>query len=239
MNEITKDQVCERAGDLVGFLYGELSDWEARKFERHMQDCAACKTDYAAFGQLRQSIVAWRDEALGLGGERLPASTVPMQQRRPSALGALREFFNLSPLWMKGMAVCASVLFCVFATLAVAHLIEKKESASVRAPADKIYTQQELDARVEKLVGERTSVIGAKQNNQTPSTNPDGPAPQKIVRRYVTAATTEVAKDSQRLRRPLSRQERQELAADLRLLASRDENDLDPGSDINNQSPPW
>jgi hypothetical protein len=239
MKEITKDQLCERAGDLVGFLYGELTDWEARKFERHMQDCAACKTEYAAFGQLRQSIVAWRDEALGLGGERLLAHTVPIQQRRPSALGALREFFNLSPLWLKGVAAFASVLFCVFATLAVAHLIEKPKRPIVQGADAKVYSPSEFEAQVNQLVQKKmeelkvNQIRGANNSGVTPSSVP------KVVKRHPTGASSESASNSQRLRRPLSRQERQELAADLRLLGSRDENDLDLGSDINNQSPPW
>jgi hypothetical protein len=238
MNEITKDQVCERAGDLVGFLYGELSDWEARKFERHMQDCAACKTDYAAFGQLRQSIVAWRDEALGLGGERLPASTVPTQQRRPSALGALREFFNLSPLWMKGMAAFASVLFCVFATLAVAHLIEKPRQSILQGGDAKVYSTSEFEARLNQLVQKKMEELKANQIGGT-NNPPTAPLTPKVVKHQATGASSESANNSQRLRRPLSRQERQELAAGLRLLSSKDENDLDLGSDVNNQSPPW
>src|SRR5207247_4425331 len=153
MKEITKDQVCERADDLVGFLYGEPTDWEARKFERHMQDCAACTTEYAAFGQLRESIVAWRNEALGPGAGRVLTSTVlPIQPRPPSALAALREFFNLSPLWMKGVAAFASVLFCVFATLAVAYLIEEKNGCEIWACGAETASLEEMEDSNERRV---------------------------------------------------------------------------------------
>lgn len=239
MKEIAKDQVCERAEDLVGFLYGELTDSEARKFERHMQDCAACTTEYAAFGQLRESIVAWRNEALGLGGERVLAPTVlPIQQRRPSALAALREFFNLSPLWMKGVAAFASVLFCVFATLSVVHLIEKPKQPIVQGDA-KVYSRSEFEARVDQLVQKKMEDLKV---NQIKAANNSGVIPSslpKVVKRHATVGSSESASNSQKLRRPLSRQERQELAGVLRLLSSRDENDLDLGSDINNQAPPW
>jgi hypothetical protein len=203
-----------------------------------MQDCTACKTEYAAFGQLRQSIVAWRDEALGLGGERLLAPTVPIQQRRPSALGALREFFNLSPLWLKGVAAFASVLFCMFATLAVAHLIEKPKQPIVQGADAKVYSRSEFEAQVNQVVQKKMAELKV---NRIRGANDPGTAPflPKVVKRHATGASSESASNSQRLRRPLSRQERQELAADLRLLASRDENDLDLGSDTNNQSPPW
>ncbi len=240
MKEITKDQVCERADDLVGFLYGELTDWEARKFERHMQDCAACTTEYAAFGQLRESIVAWRNEALGPGAGRVLTSTVlPIQPRPPSALAALREFFNLSPLWMKGVAAFASVLFCVFATLAVAHLIEKKNGSDIRASGEKTYSLQEMNAEIDRRVSEKVASMVVRKDQTSANVVNNAPSPQKPMKRYVATERTGLANNSQRLRRPLSRQERQELATDLRLLGARDENDLDLGSDINNQAPPW
>jgi len=47
MSNTEMNQVCEGTNELVGFLYGELTDWETRKFERHMQDCASCKAEYA------------------------------------------------------------------------------------------------------------------------------------------------------------------------------------------------
>src|SRR2546426_11455899 len=210
MKEITKDQVCERADDLVGFLYGELTDWEARKFERHMQDCAACTTEYAAFGQLRESIVAWRNEALGLGGERVFVPAVPpIQPRRASALAALREFFNLSPLWMKGVAAFASVLFCVFATLAIAHLIEKKNGSEVRASGERTYSLQEMNAEIDKRVREKLASIEVRKDQTSASVVNSAQSPQKQVKRYVATGTTGLANNSQRLRRPLSRQERQ------------------------------
>ena len=228
MKEITKDQVCERADYLVGFLYGELTDLETRKFEQHLRDCAPCRTEYAAFGQLRESIVAWRNETLGVN-VAVPSVT-SVQDRRPSAIAAIREFFNLSPLWMKGAAAFAAVLFCAFATLAIAHLIEKNSPGT--QAGNKLYTQQELDQQIAKAVKEKTAPVEIKneQVKNTPAYNP----PPSNKRRATNAS--EVAGNSQKLRRPLSRRERQELAADLRLLSSYDDG-LDLVGDSGNQPP--
>src|SRR6267142_1680237 len=108
MKEITSSNICERADDLVAFLYGELSEIDARRFERHLHQCAACETEFATFGQIRESIVAWRDASLGvLRSSEVAESAVasPLVDRsrvqaKPSALAALREFFNLSPMWL-------------------------------------------------------------------------------------------------------------------------------------------
>src|ERR1700687_5926999 len=147
-----KDEVCGRADDLIAFLYGELDGEDARKFERHLHDCARCETELASFGEIRQSIVSWRDESLGaawlpdpakdrkLASNRLRAGA----QVRPSALAAMREFFNLSPLWLKGAAAFASLLFCVCAVLAIGYLKDRHKNI-LAAPSDKIYSKEELD----------------------------------------------------------------------------------------------
>src|ERR1700682_5971169 len=107
-----KDEVCERADDLIAFLYGELGHGDARKFERHLHECARCETELASFSEIRESIVSWRDESLGAAWlpetvnnhSLAPTGIRPRTQIRPSAIAAIREFFNLSPLWLKGAA---------------------------------------------------------------------------------------------------------------------------------------
>ena len=231
MKEITNDQVCDRADDLIGFLYGELTDREARKFEQHLRDCAGCKTEYSAFGELRESMVAWRNEALGVNA--VAPVVMPLQDRRPSAIAAIREFFNLSPLWMKGAAAFAAVLFCAFATLAIAHLIEKS-NPSTQAGGDKLYTRKELDEQVAKAVKEKTSPVEIKKDENSTSAANNLPPAKGQEKHRATGVRIAVAGNS---RRPLSRRERQELAADLRLLSSKDEDGLDLVGDSNNQPP--
>src|SRR5262245_31151247 len=109
MRELVESNVCERANELVAFLYGELSQVEARKFERHMQECDACKTEYSSFGSIHQSIVAWRDQSLGVR----PASLVVPAGKGASVWAAFREFFRLAPFWAKGATALATVLFCI------------------------------------------------------------------------------------------------------------------------------
>ena len=89
---------CERASDLIAFLYDEANDSERRDFELHLKECGDCREEVASFGLVRQSITTWRDEALsGFVSTPLAATT-----KKKSAIAALREFFDLSPLWLKG-----------------------------------------------------------------------------------------------------------------------------------------
>ena len=233
-----KEDVCGRADDLVAFLYHELGEGDARNFERHMNECARCESEVASFGQIRESIVSWRDASLsaawssGTAPERqfVPDACEPSTPARPSALAAIREFFNLSPVWMKGVAAFASLLFCVCAVLAVAYL-KNRNSKVVQSPSDKIYSKQELDNAVARAVElkQQAKEPGTEFIQGTVQSQPSNHENRFRVAGY--------AANTQGLRKPLTRQERRELAADLGLLASRDEDDLDLVTDKITQAP--
>src|SRR5258708_5450197 len=133
----SKQQECERADELVSFLYGELSEGELRQFEHHLHQCEQCTAEFSAFGQIRNSIASWRSESLGVISA--PASVSAASKARPSALAAIREFFTLSPLWMKGATAFAALLFCACAMLALAYL-KGRQPTIAAVPTDQIYT---------------------------------------------------------------------------------------------------
>lgn len=239
-----KDQVCERADELISFLYGELGENDSHRFERHLHECAHCETEFAAFSQIRKSIVSWRDESLGsvwmpdaVNDRRLAATAVrPGTQIRPSAVAAIREFFNLSPLWMKGAAAFASLLFCVFATLAVAHLIEKPERPLAQSPDNG--SAEQLTSRIAELQNELAKVRATQKQDQTAKVGPmNASASQKSNKPNRLFARSGSGANARNLRKPLTRQERDDLAADLGLLAARDDDDLDLITDKINQAP--
>ncbi|HEV2706535.1 MAG TPA: hypothetical protein VGV59_11460 [Pyrinomonadaceae bacterium] len=129
-----RTRLCERGEDLVAYLYKEANAQEARSFEQHARECAACREELAAFGALRESIGAWRADTLSITPTlALDASVgrAPQQQsaRRRSALAAIREFFALSPAWLRVCAPAAVALLCALTILTMAR-------AEVRWDAD-------------------------------------------------------------------------------------------------------
>ncbi len=218
---------CGRENDLITFLYGEMNDVDARTFQRHVCVCASCNAELKAFRDVRESVVAWRNEALGVTSSPEWAVTTA-DQKKPSALGALREFFNLSPLWMKGAAVVASVLFCVLAGLAIARFGDKSPVGTITDPVSTAYSQQELDAIVERRVREELiQREGAPEKVPNPiSIRPTAneTAIQRLSNRGRTVASNP---SNQKARRPLSKTEREQLAADLRLVSVKSETDID------------
>jgi hypothetical protein len=129
-HELTRD--CARAHDLVNFLYGEADPAAARDFQTHLRACAECRGELAAFGEVRARVGEWRAEglcdapSLGLSGAFAPAAplailTTTRATRVRSARAALREFFSLSPLWLRAGACAAPLFVCVLAALTLAR----------------------------------------------------------------------------------------------------------------------
>src|SRR6266850_1800304 len=136
---------CERGEELISFLYGEADEREAQLFAAHLQTCSACKSEFAAFGQLRESIGSWKQEALS--GFVSAKTAAPNERGRDrSALAALQEFFALAPLWMRGAVAFATVLFCL---LAVLVMVEQPPTHTANHEGA-IYSQQEMDRNDKK-----------------------------------------------------------------------------------------
>jgi hypothetical protein len=244
MNEMRNTNTCERVDDLIGFLYGELGESEARRFEHHLSECAACEAEFAAFGQIRESILDWRNESLGLGrspavaGSQVlaPVAAEPRMHAKQSAIAALREFFTLSPLWMKGATAFAALLFCVCAVLAVAYVKGRQYSAGglANANSNRGYTKEYVDAQVAQAI-ERTRAEDAANQRKYEAAADRTSTPKSV--NYPAKAPRPAEVSARNPRRPFTRQERQELAADLRLVGSKDDDDLDLSTDSNRPAP--
>ena len=206
---------CERASDLIAFLYNEADERESRDFQLHLNECSTCREEVASFGVVRESITAWRDEALAGFVSR------PVVTTRKSALAALRQFFDLSPLWLKGATAFAVVTFCVLAAVAFMKLQNNNVQVS-SSSTGATYTQEDVNRIVKEAL--------AKQENARPRETVavvESPKPKKSR----NSGTGQFAKS----RQPLSRAEREQLAADLRLLSTEDDATLHLLGDRNNQ----
>ena len=216
--------VCERADDLLSYLYGEASEADAQSFEMHLKECASCKAELASFGQVRKSMVEWRDEILD-GFVASPVAAVP---KKKSAVAALKEFFDLSPLWLKGAVAFATLLFCA---LAVATLGEfgKKRPLEPVPTKEAMYTKAQVDEMVNKALAEKVGVP-QPQSIEAPKLVQNNQSERKRPNRSLNNSTQEASGQ-----RPLSRSERAQLAADLRLLAPQEDGGLNLIGDRINQ----
>lgn len=156
LNGGTSSRGCDRAEDLIAFLYGEANPASAQTFRRHLNDCAVCRDELAAFGGVREAVGEWRADALSvpplldLREAFAFAASAPRQPvRARSALAALREFFSLSPVWLKAGACAATLAVCVLAALTLAR-------TEVRWDADGLAFRSGV--RAERVVEKRVEV---------------------------------------------------------------------------------
>jgi anti-sigma factor RsiW len=239
MKERVNAPNCGRESELIAFLYGELDREEEETFNRHVLECAACRTEIEGLRDVRESVVVWRNESLG--GVTSPSavansSVAVVDERRPSALAALRLFFDLSPLWLKGAVVFASLLFCLFAGLAVARLRERPPAPVAVNPNSGQHSEQEIKAMVDRRVQDELRLIKNSPERATTAPLIVSGAPRQISGARSLTRSTEVAgAPLQKARRPLTKAEREQLAADLRLVSAKNEGELDLLGDGINQ----
>jgi Putative zinc-finger len=193
---------CARAEDMVTYLYGEAGEAEAQDFERHMQDCGSCRAELAAFGQARENINEWRQHLLdfpAFEGSVAPALGDMMktgERKLGLALAALRQFFTVSPVWMRAGTVAASVMICALAALAVARaevrwddnglsfrtsltserVVERTKEIVVEKPVKVGVTEEEMTARVEARVREEMEALRRQQTEKQETIAVNAPA---------------------------------------------------------------
>ncbi len=231
MRTINERPVCHRSEDLVTYLYNEASAAEAQDFATHIETCEACRAEFAVFSQVHESILLWRNEALGSAFSPAPqavqvlaeATTDSRQfvrhERKLPALAALREFFSVSPLWLRGATAFAALLLCVLAVLAISRLSQRPNQVA-NLDSKLKYSQQDFDQALQKGIDEQVAKLS--RENSPMKGESTGTVKSKSAENRVQLA----ANSAQPRARGLTRAEREQLAADLRLTPGRDEEEL-------------
>ena len=109
-NKLNSLNDCERKEDLVSYIYGEADTSERDSFERHLDDCDACRNELTSFRRVRDDLAAWQ---LGLA----PRSEVVLRRSR---LDLLRELIGMFPVWVRGAAFIGAAAAMLLVTLSIA-----------------------------------------------------------------------------------------------------------------------
>jgi anti-sigma factor RsiW len=225
MSNTTEKPVCAQANELVNCLYGEANAGEAAAFARHMDGCNECRTEFALMTSVRESVSQWRSDVLGLGWRTEPVTAAdPLgfkpvtPARQVSALAALRQFFTVSPMWLRGATAVAALMFCVLAGLFMARTL---------APREQLYTQGQLNDQVQREIAKvRNEVRNAPQVPDSETGKEQvASGTQLPVPGPTFTAMHPRPKAARAAHASLSREEREQLASDLRLKLT-DEEDL-------------
>jgi hypothetical protein len=213
MQETNSTNICARAEDLVNYLYGEATRDEAKAFEAHMQVCASCRAELSTFGNVREAMGEWRQQALGsfasstvmeANAAQAPAPAAG-HKRRSSAMAALREFFTLSPAWMRAATAAAVLIFCALAVIAVAYFRQQPQAVVVEKATRSGYSEKEVEEMIAKAIKEQNE----SRVKETPTPTNES----------ITAASNEQHKAQPRIKHGISGA--QQLAGNDRKQQSR------------------
>ena len=186
---------CERGEEIVAYLYGEATKEEAGLFDRHLRACAVCREELAALGGVRAGLGAWRAEALGtvpslnIEEALVPTARVlPAASRERSARAALREFFSLSPPWLRAGAFAATLAVCALVALTLARAevrwgsdglaisagaAERVIKERVEVPVQSGYTDEQVNAIVAQKVAEAQAQLVVETKQPTDAQRPE------------------------------------------------------------------
>ena len=210
---------CERGNDLVSYLYNELDERELRDFQKHLTGCASCSAELASFQEIRSSVIAWRQQSLGV--TTVPAHAgVFANVEKASALAAIRQFFALSPSWLKGAVAFASILF--FAAVAFLLMNLNARPTAPLVHSEKVYSEEEMRAKVDAEIQARLNELNRAKDNPVNESQPqlvEAAQPPK-------SKSKSVLYNARTRRAPLTKSEREQLAADLRLISPTGDPDL-------------
>jgi anti-sigma factor RsiW len=230
---------CDRAEDLVSYLYGEADAGAAAAFRRHLEQCASCNEEVAAFSRVREDVVEWRNRSLpsfdSLNARAFSERVVA--ERKRSALAALREFFTLAPMWMRAATAVAAVLVCALIVFTAMHFSEPRPAVVQVVP--NAPTQAQVDEMVKQQVAaelrrkEQEAGVSAPQKPSVEvAVNNGSPSRPKVKKQ--SAATASVARLKNRAvpdKVKSSQQEARQQLAEL-VQTSREDDGLPRLSDL-------
>ncbi|HJQ25980.1 MAG TPA: zf-HC2 domain-containing protein [Blastocatellia bacterium] len=111
MNEANQTPACGMHEALMAYLYKEATADDARRFEAHLEACAACRQELADFECVRQQLQQW--QVVDLPIVRVVADPQPAKR---SFLAVLKELFTVMPVWVKVASVAAVALIVMAVT---------------------------------------------------------------------------------------------------------------------------
>jgi hypothetical protein len=140
-------------------------------------------------------------------------------ERKLTALAALREFFSVSPLWLRAATAFAALLLCVLGLLALSRSWNKPDQLASKETEPK-YSQQDFDQAVQRRLDEIAKLNTQQTSPKVKEVSTDSKPTDN--RNRIQLAINRVPQKTPGPR-GFSRQEREQLAADLRLIPRAEE----------------
>ena len=191
-----KDKICSFSGNVLAYLYDELSSEARERFETHLEGCSRCIDEFAELSEARYSVYEWKNaEFAPLATPRfvVPVENVPAPV---SWIHSIKAAFA----W-NGAAAIAGVIAIfvigVFGFVAVFNSYERPVAVSVEQPRPPVRSATSTVVPTENAVETAENEKPALDEPEVTSTAPPRNSRGTLVARSRTqSARTEPVRNS-------------------------------------------
>lgn len=86
------NEICTQGGDMLAYLYNEMTEAQRDTFEVHLEDCMTCIDGFAELSQSRYSVYEWKK--LDFDPLETPQIIIPYEEARVSFFDQVRAAFG-------------------------------------------------------------------------------------------------------------------------------------------------
>ncbi|HEX6279239.1 MAG TPA: zf-HC2 domain-containing protein [Pyrinomonadaceae bacterium] len=130
MKALEREGFCSHAGDMLGYLYDEISAADRAAFELHLADCGTCIDDFAELSQSRYPVYEWKQ----IDFDPLQTPTIVISYQTETASMIARLWDLLAP--GRGFAVAGAAAAVLVALMTGYFLLGRQDVTNDLAAVD-------------------------------------------------------------------------------------------------------
>ena len=179
---------CGFNGDVLSYLYNEISEGDRDRFESHLEACESCVSEFASLSDARYSVYEWK--AIEFAPMETPAIVIPVEATKASWFDAIKTAFAFP----RGL-VAAGAGFAVIALVVIVAFI------GFSGPDDETVAHQG-NTQVTPLPTQGQTTSASPQNidyGQTPSNDTSVvslPHPKEVQKVQIVKASVRAPKNN-------------------------------------------
>jgi anti-sigma factor RsiW len=178
MDMDSKAENCDLGGEMLAYMYDEVSETDRTRFETHLIDCSFCTDEFAAVSNSRFAVYEWKREEFD--PIATPQFVITMEPSLSEASGWAAGFRGLFAGWPAAIAFAGAALAFVgvglfaiedtrgtgevAATTSVPAVISKANDAPMNAP---LAMTEPLPTQSKKAESVRIQNVSAPATVQT------------------------------------------------------------------------
>lgn len=177
---------CRYAGDVLAYLFGELSPEGRERFEEHLPDCQICVDEFAELSDARYSVYEWK--SVEFAPLETPRFVLPSASAKNSWFDSIRTAFA----W-KGVALAGGLAAVLIFALLGPVLLRNADGDVIASDVENDVSPATKATAVPERMAVEDTALPAEIENATRTNTNSVNEPARTARRAVRPSTTKLA----------------------------------------------